>query len=110
MTSTPSELVVLALNSGSSSLKFGLYRVSASRTDTLFSGVAEAIGEPSSQFQVRDFARKSADVHDSASILSQRDAIIRIGKLLEEDRNARTGRDRAPCRAWRPEAAAALPD
>ena len=49
MSSTPSEFIVLALNSGSSSLKFGLYRVSASRTDTLFTGVAESIGEPSSQ-------------------------------------------------------------
>ena len=33
MSNTPSELTALALNSGSSSLKFGLYRVSASRTD-----------------------------------------------------------------------------
>ena len=49
MSSTPSEFIALALNSGSSSLKFGLYRVSASRTDTLFTGVAESIGEPSSR-------------------------------------------------------------
>ena len=34
---------VLALNSGSSSLKFGLYRVGASRTDMLLSGEAESI-------------------------------------------------------------------
>src|ERR1017187_9061354 len=37
-------LDVLALNSGSSSLKFGLYRVESSRTETMLSGEAEAIG------------------------------------------------------------------
>jgi acetate kinase len=35
---------ILALNSGSSSLKFGLYRVGSSRTETLFCGEAESIG------------------------------------------------------------------
>ena len=84
MSSTPSEFIALALNSGSSSLKFGLYRVSASRTDTLFTGVAESIGEPSSQFQVRD-SQGNALVHDRATILSQRDAVIRIGKFFEEE-------------------------
>jgi acetate kinase len=34
---------VLALNSGSSSLKFGLYRAEASRTDELLSGKAESV-------------------------------------------------------------------
>ena len=85
MSSTPSEFIALALNSGSSSLKFGLYRVSASGADTLFTGVAESIGEPSSQFQVRD-SQGNALVHDRATILSQRDAVIRIGKLFEEEK------------------------
>ena len=35
---------VLALNSGSSSLKFGLYRVGPSRIETLLAGEADAIG------------------------------------------------------------------
>jgi acetate kinase len=83
MSSTPSEFVALALNSGSSSLKFGLYRVSASRTDMLFTGVAESIGEPSSQFQVRD-SQGNMLTHDTAPILSQQDAVIRIGKLFDE--------------------------
>jgi len=38
-------LNVLALNSGSSSLKFGLYRVASSRTEMPLSGEAESIGE-----------------------------------------------------------------
>ena len=109
MSSTPSEFIALALNSGSSSLKFGLYRVSASRTDTLFTGVAELIGEPSSQFQVRDFARKCAGARQSnhpqpTGCGDPHRETFRRGK------NARTSSDRAPCRAWRPEAPAALPD
>jgi len=39
------DLNVLALNSGSSSLKFGLYRVASSRTEMPLSGEAESIGE-----------------------------------------------------------------
>jgi acetate kinase len=38
-------LNILALNSGSSSLKFGLYRVGSSFTETLLSGEAESIGD-----------------------------------------------------------------
>ena len=50
VTSAGSQSVVLALNSGSSSLKFGLYRVTGSRTEELLSGAAEAIGEPNGKF------------------------------------------------------------
>ena len=85
MSNALSELTVLALNSGSSSLKFGLYRVGASGADTLFTGVAELIGEPSGQFQVRD-SQGNMLGHDTAPILSQRDAVIRIGELFDEAR------------------------
>lgn len=76
---------VLALNSGSSSLKFGLYRVSASRTETLLSGTAESIGEATGKFHVRD-SQGGTLTSDTASIPSQRDAIIRIGTLLDGSR------------------------
>ncbi len=82
MTITQPELIVLALNSGSSSLKFGLYRVSASRTETLLSGVAESIGEAAGKFHVRD-SQGGTLIHDTASIPGQRDAIVRIGALLD---------------------------
>lgn len=45
---------VLALNSGSSSLKFGLYRLRGAGTDCLLEGVAEMIGEATAQFHVDD--------------------------------------------------------
>ncbi|SDM87832.1 acetate/propionate family kinase [Afipia sp. GAS231] len=83
MSNTPSEFVALALNSGSSSLKFGLYRVGASGTDALFTGVAESIGEPGGQFQVRD-SQGNVLTHDTAPIPNQRDAVIRIGNFFEE--------------------------
>jgi acetate kinase len=79
---TQPEFNVLALNSGSSSLKFGLYRISASQTETLLSGAAESIGEATGRFHVQD-SRGGTVANDAASIPSQRDAIIRIGTLLD---------------------------
>ena len=48
------EMNVLALNSGSSSLKFGLYRLRGAGTDCLLEGVAEMIGEAAGHFHVDD--------------------------------------------------------
>ena len=45
MADTEPDLTILALNSGSSSLKFGLYRVGSARTETLLCGEAESIGD-----------------------------------------------------------------
>jgi acetate kinase len=79
----PRELNVLALNSGSSSLKFGLYRVAASRTDMLVSGEADAIGAANSKFDALD-ARHNAVLSETTAIATQNDALIRIGRLLAE--------------------------
>jgi acetate kinase len=81
-----SQLVVLALNSGSSSLKFGLYLVGPTKTHPLLTGEAEAIGEEGSQFRAQDL-RNNARLAEKAPIASQKDAIVRIGKLLD-DRSA----------------------
>ena len=48
------ELHVLALNSGSSSLKFGLYRVHALQALRLITGEAESIGEGAAVFHAED--------------------------------------------------------
>ena len=93
---------ILTLNSGSSSLKFGLYRVGSSRTEMLLSGEAESIGDKEGKFHAQD-SRENALLSETVSIPSQRKAIIRIGRL------AGTGRHRASNRAWRTEAPAALP-
>jgi acetate kinase len=75
------EQVILALNSGSSSLKFGLYRAGAERTETLLSGETSAIGDTSAKFVVHDGSGKTL-VSETAGIPDQRDAILRIGRLL----------------------------
>jgi acetate kinase len=82
VTSTQPELTVLALNSGSSSLKFGLYRVGSLRIETLLTGEAESIGEKTGRFNAQD-SDGNISLFETASIPSQRDAIIRIGKLLD---------------------------
>ena len=78
-----SELNVLALNSGSSSLKFGVYRVASSRTDLLLSGEAESIGDSKGTFRALDW-RQEEFVSEAVPLASQREAIIRIGRLLAE--------------------------
>jgi acetate kinase len=76
-------LNVLALNSGSSSLKFGLYRVGPSRSEMLLSGEAESIGGKDGKIHAQD-SRGKALLSEIASNPSQREAIIRIGVLLAD--------------------------
>jgi len=82
-TAAERRLNVLALNSGSSSLKFGLYCVGSSRSDMLISGVAESIGDGTSKFSAQDSRRKEL-LSETTFLPSQREAIIRIGRLLAE--------------------------
>jgi acetate kinase len=77
------EPIILALNSGSSSLKFGLYRRGAARTETLLSGEATAIGDMGAKFVARD-AHGKVLVSEAAAIPDQRDAIIRVDRLLAD--------------------------
>jgi acetate kinase len=85
VTNTQPQLTTLALNCGSSSVKFGLYHVDASRTETLLSGTAEAIGEASSKFHVRS-SQGDTLTCDTAPIPSERDAIILIGQFLDRSK------------------------
>ncbi|MEO8558966.1 MAG: acetate/propionate family kinase [Rhodospirillales bacterium] len=72
---------VLALNSGSSSLKAGLYRVDAAATKRLLSAEAEAIGSGDGQFHAYDeHGDKLAG--ESCSISSQDDALECIKALF----------------------------
>jgi acetate kinase len=81
MTQPDSRLPVLALNSGSSSLKFGLYRVGSSRTETLLSGEAESIGGTDAKIHAQD-AHANALLSETLPIPSQRDALGRIASLI----------------------------
>ncbi len=77
------ERTILALNSGSSSLKFGLYRTGTERTERLLSGEAEAIGGEEGKFSARDRHGKTI-ISEPVSFPGQREAIIRIAKLLAD--------------------------
>jgi acetate kinase len=83
MTHAEPGLNVLALNSGSSSLKFGLCLVGSSRTEMQLSGEAESIGDKKGKFHARD-SRENALLSETVSIPSQREAIIRVGRLLAD--------------------------
>ena len=85
MTDATPDLIVLALNSGSSSLKFGLFRVGPSRTETLLSGEAESIGDNDGRLHARD-ARGDALLDEAVSFPSQREAVIRIASLLADSK------------------------
>jgi len=83
MTKNGDTRTILALNSGSSSLKFGLYRVGSSKTEMLVSGEAEAIGDADATFRAIDAS--GADLlSETAPIASQEDAVARIGRFLAD--------------------------
>src|SRR5205823_5527634 len=83
MTDAEPELTILALNSGSSSLKFGLYRVGSARTDVLLSGAAESVGDKEGKFFAQD-SRNHVLLSETTPIPSQQEAIVRIGRLMAE--------------------------
>ena len=74
-------LNVLALNSGSSSLKFGLYDVRSASVEALVSGQAEAIGGAGSRFHAKD-SRGRVVASAADFIADQRSAVVRIAQLL----------------------------
>ena len=72
---------VLALNCGSSSLKFALIRIDATGAHALVEGEAEAIGTPHARFSVR--IESGDPVSDTSPISDHRQAAERIFTLLE---------------------------
>lgn len=76
-------MTVLSLNSGSSSLKFGLYRVSSGQPDEILSGEAKSIGEGQGEFHAKDREKRTL-LRETTTSPSQKDAIVRISGLLSE--------------------------
>ncbi|HKU69204.1 MAG TPA: acetate kinase, partial [Burkholderiales bacterium] len=72
---------VLALNSGSSSLKFGLYHCGPVVPEAVVVGEAQAIGKDSAEFRVRD-AAGSQLIAERGAIRTQEDAVRRVEALL----------------------------
>ena len=74
-------LHVLAFNSGSSSLKFGLYAVRAGRAACLASGEAQKIGHAHSVFRVTDAVGRVVCL-DTLPLRTPHDVIERVGRWL----------------------------
>jgi acetate kinase len=72
---------VLALNSGSSSLKFGLYRVGSSVTALQMSGAAEGIGDRHGRLWARD-AHQNELLSETGAIPGAQEAITRLTYLF----------------------------
>jgi acetate kinase len=72
---------VLALNSGSSSLKFGLYSMCQAGVSCLLAGEAESIGEPNASFHAND-VRRGTNLNEIAPITDQGSAVMRIVRFL----------------------------
>jgi acetate kinase len=72
---------ILALNSGSSSLKFGLYHVGHHKTETLVSGEVEAIGKTDAKFHASNACGDDL-LSETAPVASQGDAVRRIARFL----------------------------
>ena len=75
--------VVLALNSGSSSLKFGLYRVEEGRADALVAGTASLLAGGGSRFEART-AKDDSSVSETDDFADHRGAVERIAALVRE--------------------------
>jgi acetate kinase len=77
----PAALHLLALNSGSSSLKFGLYRVRDAHAQCLLSGQAEGLGSPAATLQATDAEGRSLP-QESTAPANAADAVLHIARLL----------------------------
>ena len=72
---------VLALNSGSSSLKFGLYSMCRAGVSCLLAGEAESIGEPNASFHAKD-VRHGTNLYETEPTTDQESAVMRVGRFL----------------------------
>ncbi len=72
---------VLALNSGSSSLKFGFYEVWPEQARCLISGDAQRIGQSNGLFRAQD-STGNVLCCDSGQVTSAHDVVARIRRLL----------------------------
>ena len=108
MTDAEPQLNVRVLNSGSSSLKFGLYCVGPSRIARLISGEAKSIGDKSSNCRAEDshgrelLAETKSNPEPTGSNHPHR-------KASRRRQNADAGPDRASNCPWRSKTPTALP-
>jgi acetate kinase len=76
---------LLALNSGSSSLKFGLYRIHAEEIDLLLAGETERIGQADAHTHA-EAARGRVLLNEMTPVPDHRAAVARLWKLMDDGR------------------------
>jgi acetate kinase len=76
------ERVILSLNSGSSSLKFGLYRVDAAQVTPLLSGAAEWVDGQRGTLHAKDAHDQS--ILSDVAVNDVNDTIVRIASLIDD--------------------------
>ena len=74
---------ILAINCGSSSLKFDLYRIDPSTCEMLFSGEIESIGSDKSKFRLRNSLEKTS-LSETMVVANHDEANIRVKRLFAE--------------------------
>ena len=85
MSASAEELDVLALNSGSSSLKFGLFRAGPARAKLLVGGEVETIGGKDGKFRAGD-ACGNVLINETACFSGQTEALDRIVGFLVQSK------------------------
>jgi acetate kinase len=75
--------LILALNSGSSSLKFGIYYRGATDEQPLLTGSAEGIGHSNGTLHIRSSDRKTLMLREGV-VESQSDALSALGAALQK--------------------------
>lgn len=78
------QAMVLVVNSGSSSLKFSVYRVRSDGLQIFMQGVAESVGTPSARFTASSLPAGQVLVSETAGLADQQQAVARIARLLDE--------------------------
>ena len=73
---------ILVFNSGSSSLKFGLYAVGANSLNTLFTGAADGIGKEEGELTINDGGGAQV-FHEAARYGTQNDAFDHAAAEME---------------------------
>lgn len=73
--------IVLALNSGSSSLKFGVYRVSGKGIDTLLSGEAEGLGSGQASFSATGVEQQPLTDDSMGGVLKRLEHVLEDARL-----------------------------
>jgi len=82
MNASPKSKIVLALNSGSSSLKFGLFSAQGEDVRSLCTGAVEGIGSDSGRFWIRSAEGKSL-ADKSQPVAGQQEAVHSVAHSLE---------------------------